>query len=591
MTATTFSAYGAEALRRELGRVRVARNGERNNVLNSAAFNLGQLVAGGELNADDVERELTDVARDLGLDLKETRSTIKSGLSAGHKQPRTASQKQNPASAIFARATYEQPQAATDLVDPREYLHGRGLDDAVIARCGLRFEKGRVVIPWRDLNGSEVYWTSRGTIETDRYKNKPGARPPVYAPDGLAWESMTLFVFEGQIDAITAAMADFPAVALAGSTLTEEAVRWLSERDRLVFCFDRDEAGGKLRADVLHKLAGRVELFEVVLPGDANDLNDVARAARDEEPAQRVADVLNDVKPLRPDGLIEVHDFIAQVETERDDWLVPGFLYPEDRMILIGPEGAGKSLLLEQIGVQLASGLHPFTDDKIEPLRVLLIDGENSERDLRQRLRRLHDVAGEALSRDRLHVRARPEGFDLRGSDEDRTFFENACKTVRPHVLIAGPLYKLADGDPDEEQEMKPVATFFDRLRAEHGCAVLLEAHMPHTEHRPFGWSGWKRWPDLGFELTRTGVLHPWRAPRHEAPAIPVAMKKGTLDDWPFGPASRDRDFLWGRIAEHATKLPERPSVRELATALGKSVGMVQNTINEHRAEWEEMGR
>lgn len=82
--------YGQAALASELSKLAGASQGERNNALNQAAFSLGQLVAGGELNRGPVEAALTGTALSLGLSEAEARATIRSGFEAGSREPRTA---------------------------------------------------------------------------------------------------------------------------------------------------------------------------------------------------------------------------------------------------------------------------------------------------------------------------------------------------------------------------------------------------------------------------------------------------------------------------------------------------------------------
>lgn len=80
--------YAAAALHRELAALASAVEGTRNATLNRAAFSLGQLVATGALDHDQVAAELERVAGDIGLGLIEARRTVASGLSAGLSQPR-----------------------------------------------------------------------------------------------------------------------------------------------------------------------------------------------------------------------------------------------------------------------------------------------------------------------------------------------------------------------------------------------------------------------------------------------------------------------------------------------------------------------
>lgn len=82
------SRYGATALDAEVGRVAVAEVGARNDTLCRAAYRLGQLVAGGQLDAQEVAGALLTVALRIGLSEGEAVATIRSGMSAGMTSPR-----------------------------------------------------------------------------------------------------------------------------------------------------------------------------------------------------------------------------------------------------------------------------------------------------------------------------------------------------------------------------------------------------------------------------------------------------------------------------------------------------------------------
>ena len=82
--------YGAAARRNELDTLSRATEGGRNDALNRAAFALGQLVGGGELDRGDVANDLLAVALSIGLGENEAVNTIASGLTSGMNEPRTA---------------------------------------------------------------------------------------------------------------------------------------------------------------------------------------------------------------------------------------------------------------------------------------------------------------------------------------------------------------------------------------------------------------------------------------------------------------------------------------------------------------------
>jgi hypothetical protein len=85
-------AYGEAALEAEVQAVTGAPEGMRNDRLNKAAYALGQLVAGGELDAGMTEAGLLKAARAAGLSDREAARTIGSGLQAGAETPRSAPQ-------------------------------------------------------------------------------------------------------------------------------------------------------------------------------------------------------------------------------------------------------------------------------------------------------------------------------------------------------------------------------------------------------------------------------------------------------------------------------------------------------------------
>ena len=81
-------AYALTAFREETRRVAQAPVGTRNDALNRAAFNLGQLVAAGLIPPLPVMTGLAEAAARAGLPQDEARRTIRSGMAAGARKPR-----------------------------------------------------------------------------------------------------------------------------------------------------------------------------------------------------------------------------------------------------------------------------------------------------------------------------------------------------------------------------------------------------------------------------------------------------------------------------------------------------------------------
>jgi len=243
---------------------------------------------------------------------------------------------------------------------------------------------------------------------------------------------------------------------------------------------------------------------------------------------------------------VELDALLAE-EEQGYDWLIPGLLERGDRVILTGLEGRGKSTLLRQIAVQVTSGMHPFTDEQIDPLTVAYVDLENSRRQVRRKVAALRDVAGDCYSGG-LHFVFRPEGLNL-AAEVDLAWLDEQLATTRPDLCVIGPLYKLMGGDPTQETTAMAVAAGLDELRERRRCALLVEAHSPYADGgkskrptRPYGASLWSRWPEFGIYLSPDGELEHWRGPRDER-TWPVSLRRG--EPWPWMPAGEVEVESW----------------------------------------------
>lgn len=265
---------------------------------------------------------------------------------------------------------------------------------------------------------------------------------------------------------------------------------------------------------------------------------------------QQAGEELEGIGRGRINPIPTLDELLAGDEPEYD-WVIPQLLEHQERVILTAEPGAGKSTLLRQFAICATSGIHPFTAEAITPIRVLHVDVENSVKQSRRQYRPLRVQAGTKHHPDNLHIEIRIQGLDLTQA-ADQQWLNTAVKTTQPDLLLIGPIYKLANGDPTEEKSAKPVAMALDQIRAEHRCAILLEAHpakAPVTGAKnrkppmePYGWSGWMRWPEIGIFLTKDGTLKHWRGAREER-SWPTSMKRGGA--WPWTPELTETDHRW----------------------------------------------
>lgn len=234
-----------------------------------------------------------------------------------------------------------------------------------------------------------------------------------------------------------------------------------------------------------------------------------------------------------------INDFLA-VETPQD-WLVPGLLERGDRVMLTAGEGKGKSTLIRQLAVQFASGIHPWESRFTEPIKVLVIDVENSIPMAQRAFRTLRISARENLIADNLRIEVRTEGLDLTSRHDSRWLLERVA-SARPDLITIGPVYKLHNENPNDEQPARKVASVLDDIRGRYGCAMLIEAHSPHGTGskrplRPFGASMWMRWPEFGYGLRERKAdptkftMEEWRGAR-DVRSWPQVIQRG--GNWPW---------------------------------------------------------
>lgn len=240
----------------------------------------------------------------------------------------------------------------------------------------------------------------------------------------------------------------------------------------------------------------------------------------------------------------------ALLDQEDDpyDWLVPDLLERGDRLILTGYEGTGKSQLVAQFGLALAAGLHPFTGQLVEDkgFRVLVLDCENGERQVRRRWRKMrdrvntlrgyYDVAPIDWS-EQVRLEIRPEGIDL-ANPQEYARIEQVIALTAPDVVVGGPLYKMSRLDVRDEPAAKALIDAFDHLRVKYGFCLIAEAHVGHVGEtsggrklRPTGSSAFLRWPEFGYGIRgHADVAH------EEHPSlVEVVAWRGARDerDWP----------------------------------------------------------
>lgn len=259
----------------------------------------------------------------------------------------------------------------------------------------------------------------------------------------------------------------------------------------------------------------------------------LAASAQDADASQVVATAMADLTSIRegasagPASAPTLGEVLA--EPLDYDWVVPGLLESQDRFMLTGGEGGGKTTLLRQMAIMINAGLHPFTAEPIEPVDVLYIDVENTRRQWSRQATPLaakSALMGARDPRDHLYLECRGR-LDLR-TERDLGLLHRFVDEHKPQVLVIGPLYKLVGGAINSDDDAAPLLAALDSLR-ERGLVLLMEAHAGHGQTtegvrnlRPRGSSALLGWPEFGYGISRDPQLETrsqlvrWRGDRDQ---------------------------------------------------------------------------
>jgi len=254
---------------------------------------------------------------------------------------------------------------------------------------------------------------------------------------------------------------------------------------------------------------------------------------------------------------------LMELDDEERRFTIPGLLQRNERLVLTGSEGGGKSVFVYQMLTGAAFGVDTFTQERYEPQRVLFVDVENNEFQARNNLNKivpaLMDMAPGVRPEWRSMKRRVINLIDTR----DKADVIRRVVHYAPDVLYMGTAYKLTDITDEAHRAVRAIQSTVDRIREELDCTVIVEHHAGHglnndrNSMRPEGSSYWLRWPDFGYGLIPQPVpgharfmrLQAWRGDRATDRNFPVAIRGGNVMPWV--PIYQDE---WDAIYAHLDK-------------------------------------
>ncbi len=387
---------------------------------------------------------------------------------------------------------------------------------------------GRLVVPLYGQNGA---------LASLQYIAHDGGK--LYHPGGEAggkfWmvgtmdEPGVLYVAEGFATAATIhettgrpCVASYSASSLVPVTGIMREMYGATQDIVIVADHDKHGVGQKYAEQASAKYGVRV----VVPPIEGMDANDYAQAGHD------LASLLT---PAKTDWLIAADDFSAQPAPI--SWLVKRWLQSQALIMVHGPSGGGKTFVVLDWCLRMASGTVDWCGQKVKPGNVVYLAGEGHH-GLRGRIAawKHHNNAGKLamwLSKDGCDLNT-PTGY-LQVVEQVRLLQE------KPAVIVVDTLHRFLSGDENSAQDAKTMLDACGNLMQEFDCSVILVHHTgvsDEAQHRARGSSAWRGALDIEISVVPGKKDEPMQLVQRKskdaelAPTVYLQLQTVTIPAW-----------------------------------------------------------
>lgn len=163
---------------------------------------------------------------------------------------------------------------------------------------------------------------------------------------------------------------------------------------------------------------------------------------------------------------------------EQDDVIIEGLLTRGDKMMVSGPSKAGKSFLLMELAVSIATG-GEWLGQRCRKGRVLYLNMELKRSRFAERLAKILQETGEGWPKgiDVWHLRGRNTSLQSLAPKLSRR-----CRGKGYDVIIVDPLYKVFTGDENKASEVSEMCNLVDFVARDNEVAIVYCHHHSKGE-------------------------------------------------------------------------------------------------------------
>ena len=379
------------------------------------------------------------------------------------------------------KATAEECRTIWDSLEAAPEDHPYIYRKGVKAHGARITQDGRLVLPLFDEHGGLC---SLQYIDVDGKKMfHPGGKAR-----GCFWSigeiegSKKVFIAEGFATAATIHEKTGIPVIIAYNAKNlipvAASIRVLLPTGSLVIVADHDasQTGQKCAAE-----AAKASGAEVIVPPEEGDANDFVQAGGD------LKTLL--LGPSADRWLVSADDFSMSPSPIK--WLVRRWVQEDALIMVFGQSGSGKSFLVLDWCMHIASGKESWIGQKVHHGHVVYLAGEGHH-GLRSRIaawKQYHQVATLDMS---LSLGATdlntPEGLN-------RTISSIREIEKQPKLIVVDTLHRFLMGDENSAQDAKTMLDSCAMLMQEFSCSVLLVHHTgvsSDAQNRARGSSAWR---------------------------------------------------------------------------------------------------
>jgi len=182
------------------------------------------------------------------------------------------------------------------------------------------------------------------------------------------------------------------------------------------------------------------------------------------------------MKNAQPTVLSLAQLLAAQPDTPPPCWIEPGLLPPQGILFVGGEPKVGKSLLVANLALALASGRDRAGFAVPTARRVLVCQFELPTEQFVARLATMRGAMGAAADNNLL-VDTRASGH-LLSAPQGLNHFLNAARAAQAEVIVLDPLYSAHDQDENDTRSMAALCQSLLRLREASKAALIVVHHV-----------------------------------------------------------------------------------------------------------------